>query len=170
MRGILGHVGAAAIAAMVATIWILLRSNGESLISAFHIPDAVAYVVPDLAIGLRRLLAVYREASPPIAVLIDLPAGTLIFLALNLPGAILLHAAETTWGETARWQTYKPLWGGLAYAVTAAEIVVAGLVFDWPVLGHLTLSPIGATLAALFAGAILGLTPPKPREPLLWYE
>lgn len=170
MRGVWGHVGAAAIAAVVATIWILLRSNGESLITAFRLPDAVAYLLPDVAIGLRRLLGLYHDASRPVAVLMDLPAGLMIFLVLNLPGAILLHAAETTWGETTTWRTYKPLWGGIVYAVTVAEIVVAGLLFDWPVLGNLTLSPIGAALAALFAGSILGLTPPKPREPLLWYE
>lgn len=170
MRGTWGYVGAAAIAAMVATIWIVLRSDGESLITAFRVPDAVAYVVPDLAIGLRRVHGVYREAGPPVAVLIDLPAGLLIFLVINLPGAALLHAAETSWGEVETWRTFKPLWGGIAFAVTAAAIVLAGLFFDWPVLGHLTLSPIGATLAALFAGAILGLSPPKPREPAFWYE
>lgn len=165
MRGWTGHVAAAAIAALVATVWVLARGNGESLITAFRLPNVVAYTLPDLAIGLRRLVEFYRDSSWPVAMLIDFPAGFLLFLLLNLPGAALLDAAEATWGDAPHWQTLKPLWGGLSYALMAATFVLSGLDYGWPLLGNLTLSPIGCTLAALFAGAILGMTPrPHPEE------
>ncbi len=168
MRGLAGHVVAAAIAALVATVWALARGNGESLITAFRLPDVVAYAVPDLAIGLRRLVGFYREASPAVGMLIDFPAGLVIFLVLNIPGAALLGAAESTWGDASGWRTLKPLWGGLSYAVMAATFVLSGLDYGWPLLGDLTLSPIGCTLAALFAGAILGLVPPREPDPHPW--
>lgn len=165
MRGILGYVGAAGIAALVATVWVVLRPGGESLVTAFRLPDVVAYALPDLAIGLRRLLAFYHQATPPITMLIDFPAGLLIFLVVNLPGALLLRAAEATWGSVASWRTLKPLWGGLAFAVMAATLLLTAIDNRLPVLGDLHLSPIGAILAALFAGAVLGLSsPPEVKE------
>lgn len=161
MRGLLGYVAAAVIAAMVATSWTLLQSDGQSLIASLHIPDAVAGVMPDLAIAMRRLLGFYRETERPIAALIDVPAGILIFLVLNIPGAVFLWAAEGAWGGSANWKTMKPLWGGLAYAVMAATFVMLCIDYGLPPFSGLSISPIGATLAALFAGAILGLTPPR---------
>lgn len=167
MRGVTGYVAAAAIAALVASVWILVRSSGESLVTAFRLPDAIAYSVPDLAIAMRRLFGFYRETSRPVALLIDLPAGLLIFLVINLPGALLLWAAEATWGEVSSWRTLKPLWGGLAFAVMAATFALTAIDMEVPILGSLTLSPIGTTLAALFAGAILGLVPPRRKDLLL---
>lgn len=164
MRGFLGYVAAAGIAALVATVWVFLRPGGESLVTAFRLPDAIAYAMPDLAIGLRRLVGYYREAAPPITMLIDFPAGLLIFLVVNLPGALLLSAAEATWGTVASWRTLKPLWGGLAFAVMAATFILTAIDNRLPVLGDLNLSPIGAVLAALFAGAILGLASPTAEE------
>jgi hypothetical protein len=164
MRGILGYVGAAGIAALVATVWVVLRPGDESLVTAFRLPDVVAYAMPDLAIGLRRLLGFYHQASPPMAMLIDFPAGLLIFLVINLPGALLLTAAEATWGTVASWRTLKPLWGALAFAVMAATLILTSIDNGLPVLGDLQVSPIGTTLAALFAGAILGLASPQAKE------
>lgn len=164
MRGVLGYVGAAGIAALVATVWVSLRPGDESLVTAFRLPDAVAYAMPDLAIGLRRLLGFYRQAAPPVAMLIDFPAGLLIFLVVNLPGALLLRAAEATWGTVSSWRTLKPLWGGLAFALMAATFILTAIDNRLPVLGDLKLSPIGAILAALFAGAVLGLSAPPAAE------
>jgi len=164
MRGISGYVGAAGIAALVATVWVFLRPGHESLVTAFRLPDAVAYAMPDLAIGLRRLLGYYRESAPPITLLIDFPAGLLIFLVVNLPGALLLRAAEATWGSVASWRTLKPLWGGLAFAVMAATLVLTAIDNRVPVIGDLDLSPIGTILAALFAGAVLGLSSPADKK------
>lgn len=165
MRGLAGHLVAAGIAALVASVWVLARGNGESLITAFRLPDVLAYALPDVAIALRRLLGFYREASWPVALLIDFPAGLLIFLVVNIPGAALLAAAESTWGDASGWRTLKPLWGGLAYAVMAATFVLSGLDYGWPLLGSLTVSPIGCTLAALFAGSILGMVQPQQHDP-----
>lgn len=170
MRGTTGHITAAAIASLVATVWIFLAGDGESLVSAFRLPDVVAYAVPDLAIWLRRLTLFQHDTSRPIAMLIDFPAGFVIFLVLNLPGAVLLWAAEVTWGEAPGWNRLKPLWAGLAYALMAATFVLTGIDRGWPILRDLTLSPIGTTLAALFAGAIIGLTPTPEPDTHLHYE
>lgn len=170
MRGLIGHVAAAMIAAVVATAWTLLQSDGQSLIASFHVPDLIAGVIPDLAIGLRRLLGFYRESTLPIAILMDVPAGILIFLVLNIPGAIFLWAAESAWGQSANWRTMKPLWGGLAYGVMAATFVLLSMDYGLPPFSGLRISPIGATLAALFAGAILGLSPPpEPKNDTYGY-
>lgn len=164
MRGLVGYVAAAVIAAMVATAWTLLQSDGQSLIASFHIPDSLAGMMPDLAIGMRRLIGYYNETGRPMTVLIDVPAGVLIFLVLNIPGAIFLWAAEGAWGKAPSWRTMKPLWGGLAYAVMAATFVMLCMNYGLPPFSSLHISPIGATLAALFAGAILGLTPPPEQR------
>lgn len=164
MRGLIGHVSAAVIAALVATAWTLLQSDGQSLIASFRVPDMLAGAMPDLAIGMRRLLGFYHASERPIAVLIDVPAGILIFLILNIPGAIFLWAAESAWGEADSWRTMKPLWGGLAYSVMAATVVLLCMDYGLPPFSGLRISPIGATLAALFAGAVLGLSPPPERE------
>lgn len=168
MRGALAQISGAIIAATVAIVWIFFQKDGESLLTAFRLPDVVAVTLPDLAIGLRRLVEFQTSASPAVALLIDFPAGVLIFLVLDLPGALLLWAAETTWGEVRGWNTLKPLWAGLAYAVMAATFLLTGMDLDWPILDDLTLSPIAVTLAALFAGAILGLTPRAEPARQLW--
>ena len=166
MRGLVGFVVSACVASFVATTWIVMLGDGESLIASFRLPDVVAARLPELAISFRRLLEFYRDAPRAAAVLVDLPAGFLIFLIINLPGALLLWGAEHAFGQGRRWNTFKPLWSGLGYGLMATTLVLAAFEYGLPLLADLRLSPIGAAFAALFAGAVLGLAPTPLAEPL----
>lgn len=166
MRGLSGFVVAACVASFVATMWIVMLGDGQSLVASFRLPDLFGAWVPDLAINFRRLLTFYAEGSALTRVAIDLPFGIAIFLVVNLPGALLLWAAENAFGDAARWNTFKPLWSGLAYALMAATFMLVSFEWGLPLIAEIRLSPIGATLAALFAGAVLGLAAPQAGEDL----
>jgi hypothetical protein len=161
MRGLSGFVVAACVASFVATMWIVMLGDGQSLIASFRLPDLLGARLPELAINFRRLLAFYAQGSALVRVAIDLPFGIAIFLVVNLPGALLLWAAENAFGDAARWNTFKPLWSGLAYGLMAATFMLASFEWGLPLLAEIRLSPIGAALAALFAGSVLGLSPTR---------
>ena len=165
MRWLVGYVGAAIVAALVATAWIAVQGDGQTLFGSIRVPDVVSVYAPEIPILLRRMHGFYLSTSPPVAALFDLPAGILLFMIVNLPGALLLGAFENSWAEVKLWQGGKPIWAAILFAVMATNVILVCAVLELPPLSGLRLSPLAVIVAALFAGIALGAREPEP-DPL----
>lgn len=164
MRWFTGYFLAAVTAAAVAMLWILVVDAGQTVFGSLRVPDVVTGYAPEIPIQMRRLHAVYGSADRAVAMLFDFPAAVVVFLVLNLPGALMLLAFDTTWADEPRWQTWKPVWASLLFGVMAATFALACLVMDLPPFAGLRLSPLAMTVAAIFAGTVVGMRRPVEED------